>query len=138
MIFHVYIRGLKKGVRPLYLVTLYHTTGPYILHMLYKNLFCWKQVKFYILSGKLLVRESRFCNVNCLQSFDFTFFYLHIRDADRGAHGRPQKFFQGGQRRHFTYHFQVVDDATQMDVHSARFRWWGAQAWWEAPCEDRI
>jgi len=25
-------------------------------------------------------------------------------------HGRPQKFFQGGQRRHFVYHFQIVDD----------------------------
>jgi len=32
-------------------------------------------------------------------------------------HGRPQKFFQGGQKRHFAYPFQVVDDATQMDVH---------------------
>jgi len=25
-------------------------------------------------------------------------------------HGRPQKFFQGGQRRHFVYHFQIADD----------------------------
>jgi len=25
-------------------------------------------------------------------------------------HGRPQIFFQGGQRRHFVYHFQIADD----------------------------
>jgi len=32
-------------------------------------------------------------------------------------HGRPQKFFQGGQSRHFAYLFLVVDDATQIDVY---------------------
>jgi len=32
-------------------------------------------------------------------------------------HGCPQTFFQGGQCRHFSYLFQVVGDATQMDVH---------------------
>ena len=31
-------------------------------------------------------------------------------------HGRPQKFFQGGQSRPFADPLQVVDDATQMDV----------------------
>jgi len=36
-----------------------------------------------------------------------------------GSHGRPQKFFQGGQSRHFAYPFQVADDATQMNVHEA-------------------
>jgi len=25
-------------------------------------------------------------------------------------HGRPQKFFQVGQRRHFVYHFQIADN----------------------------
>ena len=25
-------------------------------------------------------------------------------------HGRPQKFFQGGKRPHFVYHFQITDD----------------------------
>jgi len=25
-------------------------------------------------------------------------------------HGRPQKFFQVGKRRHFAYHFHVADD----------------------------
>ena len=25
-------------------------------------------------------------------------------------HGRPQKFFQGGQGQHFAYHFQIADD----------------------------
>jgi len=24
-------------------------------------------------------------------------------------HGRPQKFFHGGQRRHFVYHFQIAE-----------------------------
>jgi len=32
-------------------------------------------------------------------------------------YGRPQKFFHGGKSRHFAYPFQVVDDATHMDVH---------------------
>jgi len=31
--------------------------------------------------------------------------------------GVRRNFFTGGQRRHFAYPFQVVDDATQMDVH---------------------
>jgi len=30
-----------------------------------------------------------------------------------GAHGRPQKIFQGGQSRHFAYLFQIVGDVTQ-------------------------
>jgi len=34
-----------------------------------------------------------------------------------GDHGRPQKFFQGGQSRHFDYLFQAVVDAMQMDVY---------------------
>jgi len=25
-------------------------------------------------------------------------------------HGRPQKFFHGGKRRHFVYYFQIVED----------------------------
>ena len=32
-------------------------------------------------------------------------------------HERPQKFFQGGQSRHFAYLSQVVGDATQTDVY---------------------
>ena len=39
----------------------------------------------------------------------------------RAKHGRPQKFFQGGQRRHIAYLFQVADDATQMDVQKALY-----------------
>jgi len=32
--------------------------------------------------------------------------------------GRPQKFFQGeGKSQHFAYLFQVVGDATQIDVY---------------------
>jgi len=26
------------------------------------------------------------------------------------VHGRPYKFFQGGQGQHFVYHFQIADD----------------------------
>ena len=36
-------------------------------------------------------------------------------------HERPQKFFQGGQSRHFGYPFQVSDDATQTDVHKTLY-----------------
>ena len=36
-------------------------------------------------------------------------------------HGRPQKFFQGGKRRHFTYLFRVADDAMLMDVHKTLY-----------------
>jgi len=25
-------------------------------------------------------------------------------------HGRSQKFFQGGRRRHFVHHFQIAED----------------------------
>jgi len=31
--------------------------------------------------------------------------------------GVRRNFSRGGQSRHFAYPFQVVDDATQMDVH---------------------
>ena len=39
------------------------------------------------------------------------------------SHGRPQKFFQGLERRHFAfaYHFQVVDVPMQMDVHKTLY-----------------
>ena len=33
------------------------------------------------------------------------------------GHGLPQKFFQGGQSRHFAYLFQAVGNAMQMDVY---------------------
>jgi len=33
--------------------------------------------------------------------------------------GVRRNFSSGGQSRHCAYHFQVVDDATQMDVHKA-------------------
>jgi len=48
--------------------------GPYILHMPYRNFICWKQVKFFILSGTLLLRETPFHMVNCLKPFDFKLF----------------------------------------------------------------
>jgi len=31
------------------------------------------------------------------------------------------EFFPRGQRRHFAYHFQVADDAMQMDIHKAQY-----------------
>jgi len=30
--------------------------------------------------------------------------------------GVRRNFFRGGQSRHFAYLFQIVDDATQMDI----------------------
>ena len=39
----------------------------------------------------------------------------------RSDHRRPQKFFQGGQSRHFPYPFQVSDYATQIDVHKTLY-----------------
>jgi len=36
---------------------------------------------------------------------------LHIIIKICYAHGRPQKFFQGGQSRHFAYLFQAVGNA---------------------------
>ena len=44
--------------------------GPYILHMLCRNCIRWTQVKFFILSENLLLRESPFHIVNYLTSFD--------------------------------------------------------------------
>ena len=51
--------------------------GPYILHMLHKNFTCWKQFKFFILSENLLLRESPFHIVTCLQLSDFTLFFVY-------------------------------------------------------------
>jgi len=50
---------------------------PYILHMLYKNFVHWKQIKFFILSGNSLLRESQFHIANCLKSFDFKLFFVY-------------------------------------------------------------
>jgi len=33
-----------------------------------------------------------------------------LRQVIHAHHGRPQKFFQGGQRQHFAYPCQVADD----------------------------
>jgi len=35
-------------------------------------------------------------------------------------HGRPQKFFQGGQDQHFVYHLQIADSVpSKMILHWA-------------------
>ena len=57
---------------------------PYILHMLHKNFTCWKQFKFFILSGNLLLRESPFGTVNCLKLFDFTLFFIYTLKLLKG------------------------------------------------------
>ena len=36
-------------------------------------------------------------------------------------HGRPQKFFRGGQRQHFANPCQVADDAVEIYVHETPF-----------------
>jgi len=40
--------------------------------------------------------------------------YLHHR-------GRPQKFFQGRQHRHFAHMFQIADDAMQMYINKSLY-----------------
>jgi len=44
--------------------------------MLYKNVIWRKQVKIFVLSGNLLVRETQFHVVSCLKSFDFKLFFV--------------------------------------------------------------
>jgi len=74
---------LKKGPFPQCLFTL-HEKSPYILHMLHKNFTCWKQFKFFILSGNLLLRDSPFHTVNCLKLFDFTLFFVYTLKLLKG------------------------------------------------------
>jgi len=42
-------------------------------------------------------------------------------DQNQCKHGRPQKYFQGWQHRHFAYPFQVANDAMQMYVHKTLY-----------------
>ena len=56
---------------------LYKKRRRYILHILYKNFIRWKQVKFFILSGNLLLRESQFHIVHCLKSLDFELLFVY-------------------------------------------------------------
>jgi len=35
--------------------------------------------------------------------------------------GVRRNFFKGGQRRDFAYHFQVAEDAVQMNVHKTLY-----------------
>jgi len=37
-------------------------------------------------------------------------------------HGRPQKFFHGGQCRHFGYAIHIVDNTMKVDVNKTLFR----------------
>ena len=48
-----------------------------IFYTCYTETFRWKQVKFFILSGNLLLRESTFQIVNFLKSFHFKFFFVY-------------------------------------------------------------
>jgi len=55
------------------------------------------------------------------QHFDIEYHQLsvlwYLQMDEYIDHGRPQKFFQGGQHRNFAYPFQAADDAMQTDVH---------------------
>jgi len=42
-------------------------------------------------------------------------------DRNQCIHGRPQKFFQGGQRRNFANPFQVVDNANGRSQNALSF-----------------
>ena len=48
-----------------------------ILHMLFRNFIRWKQVKFFILPGNLLLRENPFHILKCLKSYDFKLFFFY-------------------------------------------------------------
>jgi len=50
------IGGLKKELLAAVSIHVISKTGPYILRVLCRNFIRWKQVKFFILSGKLLLR----------------------------------------------------------------------------------
>jgi len=50
--------------------------------MLHKNFTCWKQFKFFILSGNLLLRVSPLHIVNCLKLFNFTLFFVYSTRCD--------------------------------------------------------
>jgi len=49
------------------------------------------------------------------QHFDIEYHQLsvlwYLQMDEYIDHGRPQKFFQGGQHRNFAYPFQAADDA---------------------------
>ena len=49
--------------------------GHYTFLLLYRNFIRWKQAKFFILPGNLLLRESPFHTVNYLKSFDLKLFF---------------------------------------------------------------
>ena len=75
--------GLEKRPLPLFV----HVTskkGPSILNMLHKSFTRWKQFKFFILSGKFLLRESPIHFLNCLKLFDFTLFFVYTLKLLKG------------------------------------------------------
>jgi len=72
VIFHVCnMWSLKRTLAPIF-VHVQSKRDPYSLDMLYRNFICWNQVKFFILSGILLLRESLFHIVNCLKYCNLT------------------------------------------------------------------
>jgi len=70
------ICGLKKGPMALIFVQVISKNCPSILRLLYRNFIRGKQVKFFILCGNLLLRESQFHIVSCSKSFDFQLFFV--------------------------------------------------------------
>ena len=56
----------------------------YILHVLYRNFIRWKQAKFFILSGILLLREIPFHIVNRLKSFGFKLLFVYTSKVCKG------------------------------------------------------
>ena len=108
---------LRLCLWPLYLFALYQKTGQFILNLFYKNLFCWKQVKYYNLSGNLFLHESPF-KTYFFEVIDFTLFSIYILKMLRGSKASA-KVFKGWNCWHFAYLFQFDDDAsaTQMVVH---------------------
>ena len=95
MICHLHnIWSWQRALAPIF-VHITSKKGPYILYMLHKNFNGWKQFKFFILSGNLLLRESPFHIINCLKLFDFTLFFAYTL-----------KLVKGSLRRMFLLYFE--------------------------------
>jgi len=62
----------------------------------------------------------------------FRLFHKYLR-----SHVSPEKFFQGGQRCHFSYPFHVADDAMQIDVHKTLNPFSPQMKWSTLPHESK-
>jgi len=79
--------AIYRGAWLLYLLKLRQRRSSYFTLALNKKFIRWKQVKFFILSGNLFLRESAFHIVNCLKSLDFKLLFVYTLKFLRGPCG---------------------------------------------------